>query len=129
MPGPADQRAGRKRSRGKLCFSLLVAALNRRTVTRPLPPLGFWLPFALAATLLVAGPARADNKFLEIPSQEEARASRAFRYANLTDEQARAAIEARGIKVVPHACGSVREVLQAFIDRGTLPRRLLLPGS
>jgi len=48
--------------------------------------------------MLVAVPASADNKYLEIPPQTEARASRAFLYANLTDEQARAAIEARGIR-------------------------------
>jgi hypothetical protein len=47
--------------------------------------------------MLAAVPASASNKYLEIPPQAEARASRAFRYANLTNEQAESAIEARGI--------------------------------
>jgi predicted Fe-Mo cluster-binding NifX family protein len=39
-----------------------------------------------------------------------------------------AVIEAKGIRVVPHACGPVMEVLEAFIDRAALHPRLLMPG-
>ena len=67
-------------------------------MTRLRTLLGLSLAPALAAAMLVVNPASAGNKYLEIPPQEEARASRAYRYANLTNEQAKAAVEARGIR-------------------------------
>jgi hypothetical protein len=53
-----------------------------------------------AAGVLGNPPARADNQYLEIPSKHEARSSRAYRYANLTNRAAAAELAARGIRYV-----------------------------
>jgi hypothetical protein len=50
-----------------------------------------------AAAVLVVTPARPDNQYLEIPPPQEARASRAFRYANLSNREALAQLGARHI--------------------------------
>ena len=49
---------------------------------------------------LFAGSARADNKYLEIPPKKEALASRAYRYANLSNAAAYAELDRRKIKYV-----------------------------
>lgn len=67
-------------------------------MTRSVPTFALCFALAVAGALAIAGSALADNKFLEIPSQDEARATRAFHYANLTDEEAQAELEARGIR-------------------------------
>ena len=54
---------------------------------------------ALLTLLAVAtSPARADNKYLEVPDPAEAMASPAYRYANMTDEQALSEARRRGIR-------------------------------
>jgi hypothetical protein len=64
---------------------------------------------ALVALLGVATtPVRADNKYLEVPSPAEAISSPAYRYANMTDDQALAEATRRGIqftRAVPPARG------------------------
>lgn len=47
---------------------------------------------------MATSPARADNKYLEVPSEAEAVASPAYRYANMTDEQALSEAARRGIQ-------------------------------
>ena len=53
-----------------------------------------------AAGVLGIPVARADNQYLVIPGQQEARSSRAYRYANLTNRAAAAEMAARGIRYV-----------------------------
>jgi hypothetical protein len=55
----------------------------------------------LAATFWFSASARADNKYLEVPPPAEARASRAYNYANLSNSQAQAELEARAIPYEP----------------------------
>lgn len=62
--------------------------LSSRTARRLLLALGL---------ALLPGQAIAWNRYLEIPSPEEATDSRAYRYANLSNEQALQELEARGI--------------------------------
>ena len=62
--------------------------------------------FRLAAATLASlaafvSPARADNQYLEIPAQSVSHASRAYRYANLTNREAQAELDARAIPYRP----------------------------
>lgn len=50
-----------------------------------------------AAAALLSGPALASNPYLVIPAPSEAKSSRAYRYANLSNEEAYAELQARGI--------------------------------
>lgn len=54
------------------------------------------LPLVCAA-LYVAAPATASNKYLEVPPASVVRASPAYRHANLTNAQAYAALDRRGV--------------------------------
>ena len=56
----------------------------------------FVLPLACAA-LYATTPAAASNKYLEVPPASVVRASPAYHYANLTNAQAYAALDRRGI--------------------------------
>ena len=56
-----------------------------------------WGTLAAALVLCTPSGVRADNKYLEIPPKAEALASPAYRYANLADAEARAALDARRI--------------------------------
>ena len=59
-------------------------------------------PLVAAATMLCLSPAaRADNKYLEVPPKSEVHASRAYRYANLSDAEAQAELDARAIPYEP----------------------------
>ncbi len=64
------------------------------------------LPLACAAAY-VSVPAAASNKYLEVPPASVVRASPAYRHANLTNAQAYAALDRRGIpyKVAPSSPG------------------------
>ncbi len=59
---------------------------------------GGWL---VAVATLVSSPASATNKYLEIPPVEEATGSRAYRYANLSNEEALAELARRRIPFEP----------------------------
>lgn len=52
---------------------------------------------AALGALLLGRPALAFNKYLEIPPEEEAKDTRAYRYANLSNAEVVAALEARAI--------------------------------
>lgn len=52
---------------------------------------------ACSAALLLSGAAGASNPYLEIPASAEATSSRAYHYANLSNEAAYAELRARGI--------------------------------
>lgn len=68
-----------------------------------------WIAAVALGCVLFARPAFAGSPYLEVPPVDEAKASPAYRYANMTDEQAFAELDRRGIayeKVGPH--GSVR---------------------
>lgn len=57
-----------------------------------------WLLSAsLGFPLLQSGSARASNQYLEIPPEEEAKNTWAYRFANLTNEETLAELERRGI--------------------------------
>jgi hypothetical protein len=58
-----------------------------------------WGLMTCLVALLRATPAHPDNKYLEIPAKREARASRAYRYANLTNAETQFELNARAI---PH---------------------------
>jgi hypothetical protein len=82
---------------------------------------------ALAVALTLAGsglgPARASNKYLEVPAEREADTSPASRYANLTNQQAldelrrrkvsftRANVDAPGVRLPIRLTGRLRGVL------------------
>jgi len=65
----------------------------RRRAARFLLPLGILALFATGSS----GDANASNKYLEIPPEEEAMSSRAYYYANLSNEEALAELKRRGI--------------------------------
>ena len=51
----------------------------------------------LCSALMVCGPIAADNKYLEIPAAADATATPAYRYANMSDEEALTELIARGV--------------------------------
>ncbi len=60
-----------------------------------------WRPWALAlsltAALVCSAPAEAANKYLEIPEEEEAKNTRAYHYANMTNAQVEAELNRRHV--------------------------------
>lgn len=60
--------------------------------------------FAFAGTWLAASPvAHAASPYLEVPTSEEVQASPAYRYANMTNEEAFAELDRRGVPYVREA--------------------------
>ncbi len=57
----------------------------------------FCLVLVPLVVIALAGGASASNKYLEIPPEKEAEASRAYRYANLTNDQAYAELDRRRV--------------------------------
>jgi hypothetical protein len=55
------------------------------------------LPLFVATLLGASSAAFASNKYLDIPPEEEAKSSRAYRYANMTNEEALDELKLRGV--------------------------------
>lgn len=62
-----------------------------------------WLRLSVGTGLIalsLTAQTRASNRYLEVPQADEATSSRAYHYANLTNEQAFAELDSRGIEYV-----------------------------